>query len=59
MLTIRSKMKLEKRDKNLILTIEARDTIALRAASNSYLRWISAVYGVISTLDSLTLSNEL
>lgn len=56
--TMRSQAILQKEGKFLILRIEAKDTVALRAAINAYLRWISSVYGVCSTLDSLTLSKE-
>jgi tRNA threonylcarbamoyladenosine modification (KEOPS) complex Pcc1 subunit len=34
----------------LVLNVEARDTVALRAALNAYLRWI---YSTISVLEAL------
>jgi len=34
----------------LILKIEAKDTVALRAALNAYLRWINAILNVFQTL---------
>lgn len=39
--TSRSKVYIEGKDKQLILQIHAKDTSALRAALNSYLRWIT------------------
>ncbi len=56
--TVRSRTFLEKENAFLILKIEAKDTVALRAALNAYLRWISSIYGVFSTLDSLALPEE-
>jgi len=56
--TTRSKTIIEKTENFLVLKIEARDVVALRATVNAYLRWISSVYGVYSALDSLTLSKE-
>ena len=53
--TTRSQAFLEKENTVLILKIEAKDTVALRAAVNAYLRWISSIYDVFSTIDSLTL----
>jgi KEOPS complex subunit Pcc1 len=41
--TTRSQVTIEKRDTSLFLKIEAKDTVALRATVNAYLRWISAV----------------
>jgi tRNA threonylcarbamoyladenosine modification (KEOPS) complex Pcc1 subunit len=35
----------------LVLRIEAKDTIALRATSNAYLRWISSIMNVLSALE--------
>jgi len=57
-LTMRSQAKLEKENTFLILKIEAKDTVALRAAVNAYLRWISSIYDCFSTLNSLTLPKE-
>jgi tRNA threonylcarbamoyladenosine modification (KEOPS) complex Pcc1 subunit len=50
--TRRSHAVLEKKEKFLILKVEARDTVALRAALNAYLRWIDSVLGVLSVLES-------
>jgi len=49
----RSRVKVEGRDNKLILSFEATDTSALRAAVNSYLRWVSLVNDMCSALDSL------
>ncbi len=49
----RSRVKVEGRDSNLKLSFEATDTSALRAAVNSYLRWVCLVNDMCSALDSL------
>ena len=49
----RSRVKVEGRGSSLILSFEATDTSALRAAVNSYLRWVSLVNDMCSALDSL------
>jgi KEOPS complex subunit Pcc1 len=43
----RSKANLEKDGTLLILKVEARDTVALRAALNTYLRWINSMASVL------------
>ena len=48
--TMRSKANLEKKGMSLILKIEAKDTVALRAALNADLRWISSVLNVLEVL---------
>ncbi len=45
--THRSIVKLKKNGCNLILTIEAQDTVALRATLNAYLHWINSALNVI------------
>jgi tRNA threonylcarbamoyladenosine modification (KEOPS) complex Pcc1 subunit len=35
----------------LILKIEAKDTVALRAALNAYLRWINSMLNVFQILE--------
>jgi tRNA threonylcarbamoyladenosine modification (KEOPS) complex Pcc1 subunit len=35
-----------------VLTVEASDTVALRAALNAYLRWINSTVTVLETLES-------
>lgn len=49
--TSRSKTTLEKDTSSLTLKIEAQDTIALRAALNSYLRWINSVIEVLQIVN--------
>jgi len=41
--TPRSKVYVKEEGKNLIIQVEADDTSALRAAVNSYLRWVALV----------------
>jgi tRNA threonylcarbamoyladenosine modification (KEOPS) complex Pcc1 subunit len=48
---VRSKTTVSKDALMLILTVEAEDTVALRAALNSYLRWINAEINVIDAVD--------
>ena len=49
--TTRSKAKLERDCAFLVLTVEARDTVALRAALNAYLRWIRSIMEVLNFLE--------
>jgi tRNA threonylcarbamoyladenosine modification (KEOPS) complex Pcc1 subunit len=49
--TMRSRAKLEKEDNFLVLKVEARDTVALRAALNAYLRWINSMMNVLEVLE--------
>lgn len=56
--TKRSRASIEKENTSLVLKVEAIDIVALRATLNAYLRWISAIYGVFSTLSLLTPSKE-
>jgi len=51
--TTRSKAQLKIEDGFLVLVVEAKDTVALRAALNAYLRWISSLRSVLSVLDLL------
>jgi len=50
-LTKRSTVFLEKEKKCLVLKIKARDTVALRATANAYLRWINAITKVLKALE--------
>jgi tRNA threonylcarbamoyladenosine modification (KEOPS) complex Pcc1 subunit len=50
--TKRSKVMLTRDSQFLVLTVEASDTVALRAALNAYLRWISSTVTVLETLES-------
>jgi tRNA threonylcarbamoyladenosine modification (KEOPS) complex Pcc1 subunit len=47
----RSKATLKKQGEFLVLSVEADDTVALRAALNAYLRWMNSVVNVLSTLE--------
>ena len=49
-LTRRAKVKLEKDGLNLLLTVEAEDTVALRATLNAYLRWINSTRNVMEAI---------
>jgi len=50
--TTRSRANVEKDGAFLILKVEARDTVALRAALNAYLRWINSMLGVLEVVDT-------
>lgn len=50
--TMRSRASLEKNGALLVLKVEARDTVALRAALNAYLRWINSMLGVLNVLEA-------
>lgn len=52
--TMRSKASLEKKSSLLILRVEAKDTVALRAALNAYLRWINSTANVLEMLESFS-----
>jgi tRNA threonylcarbamoyladenosine modification (KEOPS) complex Pcc1 subunit len=47
----RAKAKLEKDGLFLILSVEAEDTVALRATLNAYLHWINSMNNVIVALE--------
>ena len=49
--TARSRASLARKDNYLILKIEAKDTVALRAALNAYLRWMDSILNVFQTLE--------
>ena len=55
---IRTKLSLNKEASNLFLKIEAKDTVALRAILNSYMRWISAIYDCLITLSKIPNADE-
>ncbi len=48
---IRSKITLAIDGDTLVLSFEAEDTVALRAAMNSYLRWIHSILNVLETVN--------
>jgi len=50
----RSRVKVQAKGNTLRLNIEATDTSALRAAVNSYLRWIGVIINMCSALDLLS-----
>ena len=52
--TLRSKAVLEKEGTFLILKVEAKDTVALRAALNAYLRWINSASYVLEVLKNIS-----
>ncbi|MFB0567853.1 MAG: KEOPS complex subunit Pcc1 [Candidatus Bathyarchaeia archaeon] len=52
-LTSRSRVQVRGEGKVLTLVFEARDTSALRAVTNSYLRWIALVNDTWSVMESL------
>lgn len=53
LLTSRSRVQLRGEGEVLTLIFEARDTSALRAVTNSYLRWIALVNDTWSVMESL------
>jgi tRNA threonylcarbamoyladenosine modification (KEOPS) complex Pcc1 subunit len=50
--TRRANVKLEKDGLALLLTVEAEDTVALRATLNAYLRWINSTINIIEVVNS-------
>jgi tRNA threonylcarbamoyladenosine modification (KEOPS) complex Pcc1 subunit len=50
--TTRSRTKLEKQSACMVLDIRAVDTVALRATSNAYLRWIQSLIDVLEILEA-------
>jgi tRNA threonylcarbamoyladenosine modification (KEOPS) complex Pcc1 subunit len=49
--TTRAKAVLEREGSFLVLTVEAKDTVALRAALNAYLRWIGSAVKVLEVVE--------
>jgi len=49
--TRRANIKLEKDGLFLVLTVEADDTVALRATLNAYLRWINSTTNVMHMVE--------
>jgi len=49
----RSKVKVTSRQNSLILNFEAEDTSALRAAINSYMRWIMLINDSLKAIEEL------
>jgi KEOPS complex subunit Pcc1 len=52
--TTRSRARLKKEDTFLVLEVQAKDTVALRAALNAYLRWINSTSNVLETLKNIS-----
>jgi tRNA threonylcarbamoyladenosine modification (KEOPS) complex Pcc1 subunit len=50
----RSKVEVQLEKSAIMLQIKARDTTALRAATNAYLRWIYSTQKVLEVLESLS-----
>jgi tRNA threonylcarbamoyladenosine modification (KEOPS) complex Pcc1 subunit len=49
--TTRAKAVLEREGAFLVLKVEAKDTVALRAALNAYLRWIGSAVKVLEVVE--------
>jgi tRNA threonylcarbamoyladenosine modification (KEOPS) complex Pcc1 subunit len=49
--TTRAKAVLEREGDFLVLKVEAKDTVALRAALNAYLRWIGSAVKVLEVVE--------
>ena len=49
--TTRAKAILERDGSFLVLHVDAKDTVALRAALNAYLRWIGSAVKVLEVVD--------
>jgi tRNA threonylcarbamoyladenosine modification (KEOPS) complex Pcc1 subunit len=50
--TMRSEADLKKEGSFLVLKINAKDTVALRAALNAYLRWINSAVEVLEVIEA-------
>ncbi len=49
----RAHVNLFSEDRVLTLIVEADDTVALRSALNTYLRWINSIVKVVESIDCL------
>ena len=49
--TRRATAKLEKENHFLVLSVDAEDTVALRATLNAYLRWVNSALAVLENLE--------
>ncbi|MFQ5758243.1 MAG: KEOPS complex subunit Pcc1 [Candidatus Bathyarchaeia archaeon] len=54
----RSRTMVEEEEGKLIVSFEAKDTSALRAAINAYLRWISLTQNILESVDDLSIKKE-
>jgi tRNA threonylcarbamoyladenosine modification (KEOPS) complex Pcc1 subunit len=52
--SLRTKAVLEREGNTVILRVEAKDTVALRAALNAYLRWIGSTIKVIEMVKQVS-----
>jgi tRNA threonylcarbamoyladenosine modification (KEOPS) complex Pcc1 subunit len=50
--TTRAKSVLEREGNFLVLKVDAKDTVALRAALNAYLRWIGSAVKVLEVIET-------
>ncbi|MGA3190897.1 MAG: KEOPS complex subunit Pcc1 [Candidatus Bathyarchaeia archaeon] len=50
--TTRARTFLKQEDESLILSVEADDTVALRASLNAYLRWTNSILNVLEILET-------
>jgi tRNA threonylcarbamoyladenosine modification (KEOPS) complex Pcc1 subunit len=48
----RARAALERESNFLVLKVEAKDTVALRAALNAYLRWIGSAMNVLEAVEN-------
>jgi tRNA threonylcarbamoyladenosine modification (KEOPS) complex Pcc1 subunit len=48
----RAKADLERDGSFIVLKVEAKDTVALRAALNAYLRWIGSAVNVLEAVEN-------
>lgn len=48
---LRARAVLEREGDFVVLKVEARDTVALRAALNAYLRWIDSILKVLEVVN--------
>ena len=53
--TSRARTVLEREENFLVLKVEAKDTVALRAALNAYLRWIGSAVKVLQVIECSSL----
>ena len=51
LVTTRARAVLEREGNFLVLKVEAKDTVALRAALNAYLRWIGSAVKVLEVVE--------
>ena len=54
----RSRTKVEEEDGELVVSFEARDTSALRAAINAYLRWITLTQSILDCVNALSIKKS-